>query len=387
MQSWTRSYAMSDFYRILGQRIRTARKRVGLKQQELAQQAGFSAHQIISQIEMGERVVKAWELATLAKILRVEVSDLLAIEEPESLPVVLWRQTPQEGTKIKEADFLKRCQQYGHLERLCGAVAPYEFPQKGFDSDAADFSGAERLAEKASHEFALGARPAAVLEKMLQDRHGVKVWYTDLGRDGSAASTFGSFGPAILMNSVEAPWRRNYNFAHEVFHLLTWKSVPVESLRDKPKLWEKIEKFANAFASHLLLPGDAVSVAFDQRVKDDKISFADLIEIAREFDVSTDALLYRLLNLRRLDKNTVESLRKSPVFRNIDRTTMPGRWWEPPAIPERFVRLAFMAYQKGRLSRARLAQYLDTSLMDLTNTLLEYGFDDREDYQADVRAA
>jgi len=43
--------------------------------------------------------------------------------------------------------------------------------------------------------------------------------------EGSAASAIGPFGPAILMNSKEAPWRRNYNFAHELFHLITWESL------------------------------------------------------------------------------------------------------------------------------------------------------------------
>lgn len=67
---------------------------------------------------------------------------------------------------------------------------------------------------------------------------------------------------------------------------------------------------------------------------------------------------------------------------------MSASWWEPPTVPERFVRLAFVAYQKGRLSRARLAHLLDTTLPDVTETLLKYGLDDRESYKKiDLRAA
>ena len=56
-------------------------------------------------------------------------------------------------------------------------------------------------------------------------------------------------------------------------------------------------------------------------------------------------------------------------------------------FPERFVRLAFVAYKKGRLSKAKLAEMLDTSLIDLPKTLQEYGHKDREGYDAEVRVA
>jgi hypothetical protein len=47
----------------------------------------------------------------------------------------------------------------------------------------------------------------------------------------------------------------------------------------------------------------------------------------------------------------------------------------------------FLAYKKGRLSKAKLAEMLDTSLIDLPKTLQEYGHKDREGYDAEVRVA
>ena len=49
---------MENFRQRLGQKIRKARARLGFSQQDLATQAGFSAHQTISTIENGEREVK-----------------------------------------------------------------------------------------------------------------------------------------------------------------------------------------------------------------------------------------------------------------------------------------------------------------------------------------
>ena len=75
------------------------------------------------------------------------------------------------------------------------------------------------------------------------------------------------------------------------------------------------------------------------------------------------------------------------MFRGIDRSTMAQCWWTPPKFPERFVRLAFLAYQKGNLSRAKFAQLLETSLLHLTDVLQEYALDDRESYDAEVCTA
>ncbi len=378
---------MDDLRKILGHRIRTARVRLSLSQQQLADEAGFSAPQIISQIEKGGREVKAWELVNLARVLRMEVSQLLNTEEPKPLAPVLWRKYPQRDRELIEADFLQHCEQYTLLEKLCEVVTERELPKATMNSVTMNFQYAEQLGDSVWKDLQLGSRPATCLVSVLEQKYRVKIWYQDLEEEGSAASTKGSFGAAILMNSAEAPWRRNFSLAHELFHLVTWDSVPPHSLMDNPELWDKIEKFANAFASTLLLPSDDIAQAFESRIRNDKVTYADLIEVAREFDVSTEALLYRLLNLGFIERDDIDSLRRDPDLRELDRSVRLRDWRKPPAIPERFVRLAFIAYQKGRLSRPRLAQYLDTSLIDLTDTLLGYGFDDRKDYQTSVRAS
>lgn len=144
---------------------------------------------------------------------------------------------------------------------------------------------------------------------------------------------------------------------------------------------------ANAFASAFLLPAEPVTIEVERYLESGKIPHPDLIGIARNFGVSTEALLYRLLNLKRITRAAVDKAFKDPIFRNIDRSTMAACWWQPPAIPERFVRLAFIAYQKGRLSRAKFSEMLDTSLIDLPETLQEYGLTDPEGFDAEMRAA
>lgn len=378
---------MKNFRQQMGQKIRQTRERLGFSQQDLATLVGFSAPQIISSIEKGERDVKAWELVSLAKALKLSTTELISQQELPPLPQVLWRKIPQQEQSIKEAEFLKHCQDYYDLEQLCCLPAFVELPQKKVDPEALDYANVEQIANYVLKEFDLGAIPADSLEQILENNFRVKIWYTDLGEDGSAASTIGSFGPAILMNGREAPWRRNYNFAHELFHLLTWHSIPAELQQTRPDLWSKIEKLANAFASSLLLPAEQVTFAIQKCTKDGQLSYIDLVKIARDFSVSTEALLYRLLNKGILNKKAVDKALDDPNFRAIDLSSMAENWKDSPALPERYVLLAFTAYKKGNISRARLAQYLETSLVNLTNFLLEYGLDDRQDYETKVRAA
>lgn len=379
---------MADLRKVLGERIREARERLRLTQQELADRVGLSAHQIVSQIEKGEREVKAWELARIAEVLCRSVNELLAPELPPA-PAVLWRDDPGGEAHVLEAQFLRRCREYGLLERLLDLQPATPLPEFRVDPSRISLQGADRLAQRTRETLGLGSRPATSLVKVLEGDYGVKIWYESLGEAGSAASAAGDFGHAILLNADHAPWRRNYSLAHELFHLITWHSAqPEPKLRDaQPERWSQVEKAAQAFASTLLLPTDSVATEFDSRVHDGRVSYADLVELARDFDVSTEALLWRLVRLGRLDEKEVQRVLNDPTFRKLDRQTMPDHWREPLIPPERFVRLAFLAYQKGKLSRTRLAGLLRTSLVDLEKTLARYGLQEAEDHEAAAAVA
>jgi Zn-dependent peptidase ImmA (M78 family)/transcriptional regulator with XRE-family HTH domain len=378
---------MESMQELLGRRIREMRERLGITQRQLAEQAGFSAHQTVSEVERGGRGVKAWELVRIARALRTDTQALLSTECLEEPPVVLWRDQPAENASVMEASFLQRCRQYHQLETLLGVPTSPGLLEMSVDPATVDHQDARSLAETISRFLKLGSRPAVSLFRVLENDYRIKIWYESMGDKGSAASVVGDFGYAILMNRDQAPWRRNYSFAHELFHLITWKSLPPELLMSNDSLRERVEGVAQVFASNLLLPTDIVTLEFDRRVQSGKIKYADLIEIAREFDVSTEALLWSLVHLKRLGRADVERALADQHFRAMDRDTMPKRWWQPPTLPERFVRLAFWAFQEGKISRSRLAQLLETSLIDLQQTLMEYGLAEAEDYQAEVSVA
>jgi len=107
----------------LAERLRKAREVVGLSIGEAALRLGFSNYQTLSNIEKGEREVKASELAQFAKTYFCSMSTLL-VGEDIAPPAVhfLWRKAPTERKTEVEASIKHRFEEYHLLEKLLGIV-------------------------------------------------------------------------------------------------------------------------------------------------------------------------------------------------------------------------------------------------------------------------
>lgn len=363
----------------LGRRIREARERLRWTQATLAVAVGFASGQIVSSIESGAREVKASELTRIARALHTSVDNLLNPELRRESRVA-WREQPESGFEEHETRFLLKCERFGLLEKWCDSAGAQPLPSLRFSSPSPSFGDVQLQAERVRNTFQLGGRPACSLRTTLEEDYGVKIFYDDLGPDGGSAFSLQSwFGTAVLLNSAEAPWRRNYSLAHELFHLVTAGQLE-RCGRDQ------VEKLANVFASALLLPSDHVLAALEARLRGRKVSYEDLVQMAREFDVSIDALLWRLVNLHRLDQAAVNAALGSRVLRAIDKASYPT-WDAVPSLPERFVRLSFLAYRRGKIGLAKLAEFLDASLVDLADQIQETGAESTTGEQTDIAVA
>lgn len=379
-----------DFNKELGQKLKKARERLNMKLQEVATQMDFNHYQIVSSIEDGTRKIKASELAKLSKIYLRDISYFLNPKEEKEDLVVLWR-NKQEGSKIKiiEQQFLRYCNNYFDLEERLG-IEHKIFLQKLNNYTSSDFNiqSVNKIANEYYRMLQLGSRPACILEKVLEEKYHIKVVYMNLENYASAASAIGKFGTAILINSSERSWRSNYNIAHELFHIITWdvfENYDVHTYCDDKS---PVEKWADIFASNILLPSDEVITEFENRIKDEKISIIDLIGIAREFEVSTSALLWRLVNLKRLNKKDVEKLIDDESFRLIDKEHRNHiKHSKTPQISNRYINLAFKAYQKGLISKGKLSDYLNVDRSEVDSELQEYGYNIEEIYEQELTPA
>jgi len=377
------------FNKSLGQILRETRNKLGLTQEEVAEKMGFKNYQTLSSIEDDSRQIKAYELASLAKIYMRDIAYFLNFNDRVEEELVIWRECRDDGiAKIKEQEFLKYCYNYFELEKKLGLDHSCKLSQLQLKLDDFDFKKIAEMAKGSYREMQLGARPACSLEKILEETYNIKILYLDLGHFGSAASAFGEFGAAILLNASEPLWRRNFDLAHELFHIISWNIFKHEDIHSNQGGKNIVEQWADAFASNILLPEEEVRAEFTKLLEADKIRVIDIVGIARDFVVSTEALLWRLVSLKLIKQSVVEELLIDAEFRELDKFQRQKDWKVAPEISFRYVNLAFKAFQKGLISKGKLAEYLDINRADLRSKLAEYGYkDDGVSYNEELAAA
>ncbi len=352
-----------------------ARKKAGLTLKEVGRRTGIGESSLC-EFEAGKREPRLSQLQALAGVYRRSISFFLA--EGEVRPeVVLWREKPVQTVAADiESRFLRLCEQYHNLEMWCDEHRRYELPRATGQADAFRYAEAERLAYQVQGALRLGDRPGRSLGTVLEEVCGVKLFHLPFEPTGTAACTVSeTFGSAVLLNSANVRWRRNFDLAHELFHVLTW-NIFRSGLPEGDRPGEQEEKLATCFASHLLMPSDVTRLAISEELKDGTVRFSDLYKIARQFDVSVEALLWRLHFLyNRSEHDTRRDIERHRAYRS--------KWEErdedrPPCRPPRFVALARQAIRNGRLSQGRLAEYLGISRKKATDIAEQEARDDEE---------
>jgi len=342
----------------VSQRLRDERKRNGLTLGEVAKRTGIGESSL-SEFEHGHRDPKLAQLQRLAETYRRTIAYFLDDGGPAP-EIVLWRQKPEPTVAAQiEAEFLQLSRQYHNLEVWCAERRPCELPAAAGDPATFDYANAERLAYDVRAKLTLGDRPGQSLLPVLEEVCGVKLFHLSFEPPGTAASSVSeTYGSAVLLNARNVRWRRNFDLAHELFHLLTWnvfRSGDGEGIVAS----EREEKLATCFASNLLMPADVTRLAVNDAIKNDKIGFDDLFAIARQFDVSVEALLWRIHFLYRCDEVDTR--------KDIERCKLFAAAWEdreqdtPTERPARFVALAIKAFRRGQLSQGRFAEYMGIS--------------------------
>ena len=362
----------------LGARIRQFREAQNLTQEQLGDLVGIHHRQTIGQLESGARTVRVAELVRIAQVLHVDLTTLLE-NSGRPVPAVLWRSAPEAEREALQADFVRWCERHGRVLRLLGRDCPDRLPRYSVNMASLTYRDVSELAREVGALLNLGRRPSAVLQQALQDQYDVLVWFIDTGACGSAACIRGEFGSAILIPRRSVPWRRNFDAAHELFHLLTWDSFHPQESHDE-SLRKKVETLAESFAAALLMPEQVLQREIESRAVDGKVAVTDVVPLAVEFDVSFAAMMWRLLNLRYLpDADAVRELIADPELQSLDRLLRQRDRGDLPRVPQRFVELAYTAWLTGRLSRTRLAEYLDCTLTSLPRCLEDLGIVERSE--------
>ncbi len=161
----------------------------------------------------------------------------------------------------------------------------------------------EKRAEQLLVKARIDAAPVPV--EQVANHLGIKVESTDLGEDCSGVLVRKHNRAVIGVNWAHHSNRRRFSIAHEIGHFVLHKDDTYVdkgyrvNFRDleagSGTRKEEIE--ANAFAAALLMPEEWVRDAFKQQPFD--LTEDDSLEaLAKKFEVSTQAMTYRLIKLQ-----------------------------------------------------------------------------------------
>lgn len=361
----------------IGHRIKAERERKKISQETLAKAVGWNSHQIVSMVEQEKREVKSWELYEIAKFLSVDIDILLGNKELSEQPYVLWREKPEEE-KLLEARFLSECDNYLWIEQLVSGAkeSPIlvfeELPQKTINLQQFTLENAYQLAEDIRQRMSLGDFPAVQLLGVLQDRYGVKFIVNQEEMKPSAACSRSKKGCFVFINGCHAEPRQYFSIAHELFHLITWDPKMLKIVDRDPKMHEKNEKLANAFAAGLLIPREKILAEFTKIFNAERaITASDIIALAEQFQVSKEAMLYRMKNVNLINDEKLNEIKKRLLTVRTAKTDNPTI---ADSLMSKFVRLVYLACEHVKISRAKAAKLLNIDLCDLSSLFNKYGF-------------
>jgi Zn-dependent peptidase ImmA (M78 family)/DNA-binding XRE family transcriptional regulator len=361
----------------IGLRLRAARERLGLTQRQLATALGLEHRQSLAAIEAGERRLSAEELLRAVSALGVDLdffTDSFRLSgegrfsfraQPGVAAQVLDRFEEQAGRWIATYRELS-AQQGDHPDWLELKLAL---------TSRSTFEEAQAAAAAIGKRWELGDRPAESLHSAIERHLDALVLYMDAppGISGAASQVTGL--NAILVNRREPEGRRNFDLAHELFHLLTWDAMPPQRVEavDVPRAGKgnRVEQLAENFAAALLMPETTLRARWSAR--EPQADLHDwLNETAVDLRVSALACKWRLHNLGCLTRSDLLDINDQRLVANGRAASTQG----PVSLfSEPFVTRIAAGIDAGRLSVKRAASLLALSLDELAALLLDYGIE------------
>lgn len=357
-----------EFRSMVGRRVQAARREAGLSQDQLSEQLGFKDRQILSNIETGKREVSAKELLKLMQSLG---KDMDFFTDPYKLVgenLFSWRaeRHPQFLNEYEEKARMLVAANRRFADLLNESFRPI-FPKLNL-TKRSSFEEADGVGEALVEEWKLGNAPSEKLSRAAQEHLGVLLLYVDPPDEISGGACYLPEFKTVLINRNQPSYRRNYSLGHELFHLLTWDTMPpdrVEIERVKGKRVPRVESLAESFTAGLLMPTGGLESRWKKR-EDTEIHEWIMVE-SEDLGVSGQALYYRLKNLGWLKGVVYEDT----LVRHVAEDEEAGR---PPLYSKLFVRRLHDVLEKGLASVRQAAELLDCDIEDIEDLLGDYGF-------------
>lgn len=221
--------------------------------------------------------------------------------------------------------------------------------------------------ERFAKGFELGSVPAKRLADVMERKLGILVLMVDaIDRVSGAACRLPDLD-AVIINRHEVVGRRHFDLAHELFHILTWDTMPPEHVEEASEVSRnRVEQLANNFASAVLMPES--SLERFGAVGDDIVKW--LNATADSLEVTATALKWRMVALGRLDHARAKAI-ADEALRNNGHEAIRD---EPtPLFSRQFMEVIALAIKQGQISARKAADVLDLSIDDLAELCATHG--------------
>ena len=351
-------------------RLAILRETREVSQANLASVLGFNDRQTLSDIESGKRAITFEEIDRAANHFGVDVDYFTDPLQLAGEARFSWR-TTQGDLDAFEAQAGGWIATYRHLSRLKGESINSSLTQVGLDHRST-FEDAWLEGEAVSKSLGLGDVPALKLAQVLEEKQDTLVLNVEAGAGISgAACQLGSLN-TIIINRREYEGRRNFDLAHELFHLITWEKMPPRRIdspsENLPPKVRRIEYLADNFAAGLLMPTAALDAYRASRgfTKDEPALAEWIRTAASHFRVSGDAMRWRVACVGWITQAAARRLDAAALRVEMNTTT-------PLRFSRRFVETIGWGMSLGHISVRRTAQIMGTSVDDLADLFSEHG--------------
>jgi Zn-dependent peptidase ImmA (M78 family)/DNA-binding XRE family transcriptional regulator len=352
---------------LIGTRIKALREERKLSQEELARLFGFKDRQTVSAIETGERRVSADELLLaiekLGASLDYFINPFLLVGEGK----FSWRQS---NVGLAQLNAFERVAgrwiaANRKLAAEVGRPTPY-LRQALKLTKRSTFEEAMAAGERFAKDFELGSVPAKRLANIMERRLGILVLMVDaIDRVSGAACRLPDLD-AVIINRYEVPGRRHFDLGHELFHILTWDTMPPEHVEEASEIsGNRIEQLANNFASAVLMPASALECFGAPGANPIKW----LNATADAFEVTATALKWRMVALGKLDEAQARAIPDAALRNNGHKVV---RVEPPPLFSKHFMEVIALAIKQGQISARKAADVLDLTIDDLADLCRTY---------------
>jgi Zn-dependent peptidase ImmA (M78 family)/transcriptional regulator with XRE-family HTH domain len=360
---------------LIAQRLKALREEKSLSQDDLARLFGFKDRQTVSAIETGERRLSADELLLAVQKLGASLDYFTDPFRLVGEGRFNWRQSGVPAAVL------------GAYERVAGQLIA-AFRTLGTEvgekpslerralrlTKSSRFEDAAEAGERFAAEHELGDIPAQGLAEVMERDLNILVLMVTPSHSGvSGAACRLPDLDVVLINRDEVPGRRHFDLAHELFHILTWDAMPPVHVEEATETGgaNRVEQFANAFASALLMPARTVGAAADWRALRSDALIAQLNATADRLEVTATALLWRLVSLNLLERAEARAVPAAALRFNGRRAKPAGE--APLLFSKRFVEIIARAVEEGRVSTRKIAGLLGLSVDDLGNLFTTHG--------------